>query len=155
MLRTCSRVIALAAALAAASPAEAQKHPLEYPMRVARSTLACPSSVIDEQKCSIMEPSQKLFRRTNTIELHGRCRIIPWQDSTPENDAWVDCTALEHTTKEAARAASAFEREYAPLMERFWRCMMHDRHLPVPEECKGLVKGHEPIPWGPNPLAPK
>jgi hypothetical protein len=104
-----TRIVILAAALAAAaSPAEAQKHPLEYPMRVARTTLACPSSVIDEQKCHIMKPSQKLFRRTNTMELHGRCRIIPWRDSTPEDDAWVDCTALEHTTTEGARAASEF-----------------------------------------------
>jgi len=166
MLRTCSCVIALTVMLVglptaqAADPAEAQKHPLEYPMRVARTTVACPSSVIDEQKCSIMEPSQKLFRRTNTIELHGRCRIIPWQDSTPENDAWVDCMALEHTTKEGARAASEFarrEREDGPLVERFSRCMMHDRNLPVPEECKAYLKGRadEPIPWGPNPLAPK
>jgi hypothetical protein len=127
-----TRIVILAAALAAAaSPAEAQKHPLEYPMRVARTTLACPSTVIDEQKCYIMKPSQKLFRRTNTMELRGRCRIIPWRDSTesdaePKDDAWVDCTALEHTTAEGARAASEFarrEREDVSRMERFYRCI--------------------------------
>jgi hypothetical protein len=99
-------------------PGIGAKHPLEYPMRVARTTLACPSTVIDEQKCYIMKPSQKLFRRTNTMELRGRCRISPWRDSTesdaePKDDAWVDCTALEHTTAEGERAASEFARREA------------------------------------------